>query len=166
MKRVRWLVAIAGLLGCSSGDPSVYDRSRLAVCESVCRGYQRCRLTDALCEARCASIYEPQGIRPSALFHVASCLEQLDCAVLASESAFEKCTIEAGAAEPLRDAVLEYCESAAQSLFQCDRWLPVQECTAAVGVWSDERLADAQVCYAEACDAIDDCQHLVFGAAE
>jgi hypothetical protein len=161
-QRWRWTALLLGLLGCATDDPSAYDRGRLAVCESACEGYQRCSLADSRCLASCANDYHPHGIRPSALLHVAKCLKGSSCVDLESDTAFQQCTERAARAEPLREAVIEYCQSAAKSYFECGSFWPVEECSQSAGVWEDEVLADAGQCHERECDALFDCEHEAF----
>lgn len=167
VKRLWWQAGLGlGLLGCAVDDPTIYDRGRLAVCKGACRAFRRCLLTDAGCEARCAANYEPGGIRPSALLRIGPCLEEADCASLDEDTAFASCAKRAALAEPLRDAVIEYCESASKNLFRCDVWWSVEECAHSVGFWEDDVLNAAKGCHGLPCDALQSCERSAFGSGE
>jgi hypothetical protein len=151
-----------GLLGCGD-DPTDFEQARLAMCHSTCAGYERCGLVAGGCEAACAESYDPRGIRPSGLLRIAECLETQSCAAIIGDTALEPCFKREAAAEPLRDRVITYCESASRNYFRCDDWWPVEECTRTVSLWTDETLAAAHACHDLECAELDVCENAVFG---
>ena len=165
MKRFWWPAALwLVLVGCGAEDPTIEERGRFAICQGACRAFRRCGSTDAGCEVRCAERYEPGGIRPSALLSIGPCLEEADCVALDEETAFSACAQRAARAEPLRDAVIDYCESASKNLFRCDIWWSVEECANSVGFWEDEVLGNAKSCHDLDCEALPTWERAAFGS--
>jgi hypothetical protein len=163
VRRFSWCSALGlSLVGCYADDPTAYDRSRLAVCDSVCDGYVRCGLTPRSCESLCAAGYHPRGVRASVLASVAECLKHQPCAAIVNDSAFTPCVEQAAEQEPLRTEVIAYCESASLSHFRCDNWWSVEQCAHASALWTDETLAAAKDCHERDCEELVTCEGAVF----
>lgn len=82
--------------------------------------------------------------------------------MLASDEAFAGCAERVAQTEPVRDALLSYCESAALGNFNCSRWWEIQDCTETMSLWEDALLARAEQCHALACDEMDRCEAAAF----
>jgi hypothetical protein len=133
------------------------------MCHAICAGHARCGRIRSGCEAACAAGYEPRGIRGSGLLRVAACLEEQPCETIVNDTALEPCFRRAAAAEPLRDLLITYCESASRNYFRCNDWWPVEECTQRASLWTDETLAAAITCHEQDCDELRTCEDAVFG---
>lgn len=164
MKRFWWPAGLGlSLLSCAADDPTLDERGRFALCQGACRAFRRCALTDAGCELRCTERYDRGGVRSSALLSIGPCLEEADCESLDDDSAFSACAVRAARAEPLREAVIDYCESASKNLFRCDIWWSVEECAHSVGFWEDEVLGNAKSCHELECAELRICERSAFG---
>lgn len=152
------------VVACGADDegPATYDEGRTAVCRGFCDGLQRCGLTGGGCESACVPSYDPRGIRPNALVRLGDCLKQEPCSVLASDEAFVGCAERVAATEPVRDALLHYCESAVLGNFNCHVWWEIEACTEVMSLWEDTWLERAERCHALACDEQQSCEEAAF----
>jgi hypothetical protein len=149
--------------GCSSGgEPDAYAEGVAALCRGACAGFQRCGLGGSECSQNCMDNYHPHGVHSSTLAVVGECLRDEDCETLAAEDAFEPCFESAAQAEPLRDQLLAYCESASLNYFRCNLWWSVEDCTHTMGAWDDAMLRAAMPCHDRACDDLRACEKASF----
>ena len=164
------------LLGCSSGGddddtqaaqaPS-YEQGRRALCQGFCAGLARCDLANTGdCVRVCIADYQPTGTRGSALVAAGACAEAADCETLGSDDPTKACFDEARAAEPLREGLIHYCESAARAYFRCNNWWSVDDCVSTMGLWDDALLEQAEHCHNAPCNELADCEKSVFSPDE
>ena len=150
------------LCGCSVDDgpsPESYEAGIAALCEGLGDGYERCRLR--------GSGYDYCGYRPRlydgrALAFVGECLKSEDCSVLASGEPASECFDEARGGARLRQATVDYCESASLNYFRCNIWWSVEDCTSRMRLWSDSALETAMSCHHHPCEDLTDCEKLAF----
>lgn len=174
---MRWFrfavgAALCGLVACSSGgsddgDASAstagdYETGRRAECQGLCDGYRRCGFADSACDDGCLSDFHPLGARGNFLAAVGKCLRDEDCDTLLTDDPSSACVDEVSAAEPLREAVVNYCESAGRNYFRCNIWLSLEDCANRVGAWEDDVLRAATMCLPKACDEQTSCEQAVF----
>jgi hypothetical protein len=160
------------LLGCSSGGnhedttTTSYDEGRRAFCQGFCAGLVRCNLDGYDCVPYCLDHYQPTGVRGEALASVGTCEKSADCATLGSDEPASACFAEVAAAEPLREQLISYCESAARNYFECNIWWSVDDCLGTMGTWEDELLRQAQICHLDKCSELEGCEDSVFNPKE
>lgn len=153
--------ALFVVVGCAEG-PASYDEGRAELCGGICAGYQRCSLADSGCTERCLARYQPQGIRGDVLVRVGDCLREESCETLASEQPLRACYERVSETEPLRPALVHYCESASLAYFECGTWWETERCARSMSVWEDDRLGRAEQCHARGCDELVSCERSVF----
>lgn len=154
----------AGLLcGCSSDDgpsPESYEAGLAALCDGLQDGYARCSITG---QRRGYCGYDPVGLDGSALAYVGDCLRSdAFCVHLASDQPAETCFDKAAGAAPLRQATVDYCESAALNYFRCNSWWSVEDCTSRMRLWGDLILQAAMSCHDQPCDQLASCEKTAF----
>lgn len=151
------------LCSCSSDDaPSSgsYEAGLAALCDGLQDGYARCSIGG---QRRGYCGYHPVGFDGSALAHVGACLRsEASCPQLASEQPAEICFDEAAGAAPLRQATVDYCESASLNYFRCNIWWSVEDCTNRMRLWNDSTLEAARSCHDHQCDDVVDCEKVAF----
>jgi hypothetical protein len=168
-----WLWTVLGVAllgGCSSGGTAAdmssasqpMDDGRPAFCQGFCDGRDRCGQADPNCNANCLDQAQLKGIRPSALAAVGECARTEDCKTLELDNPTAHCFEKVQQAEPLRQAVIDYCESATLNYFRCNFWWSVEDCTLAVNAWQDDVLQRAQTCHLAACSRLFDCEKAIF----
>lgn len=151
------------MLACASDEPKSYAEGVADACHGACIGWQRCGLSGSGCEAACTDSYDPRGARPESLSAIGECLKTESCATLDSDKPFRPCFDKVRAAEPLREQLIAYCESAAASYFECNIWAPIEDCVHIMGTWSDDVLKAAARCFDhESCEAREACHTNVF----
>jgi hypothetical protein len=161
----RWLGVVLGLAlcACERGSADQDEVGRDDFCAGYCDGLVRCGLADSSCFPACADAYHPTRTRSSGLRAVGACLSSETCDVLGSDDPAGPCFDRAAAQEPLRPALVSYCESASLNYFRCDGFWAVEECTSTMGLWKDEVLSKAQACHSKSCDALNPCEKEAFG---
>lgn len=157
-----WLGVALGLALCSCEADDEHEQGRRTFCHGFCDGLRSCVLADSSCDENCLDSYHPSGLRGSALSAIGACLSHAFCYDLETDEAFKICADQAAEQTPLRPALLSYCESASLNYFRCNGFWPVEECTATMGLWDDDRLRDAQACHDAACNALRSCEGAVF----
>ena len=170
--RISILSCLVLLGACSSGsadDPAAdampdvgYEQGRQTECHGLCAGYEHCGFMAPTCDADCLDGYNPVGVRGSVLEAIGACMQDDDCDSLGSDDPSAACFARVEAAEPLRQAVVDYCESATLAWFRCDSWWPVEECATSMSIWQDDVLEHARSCHPKSCQDLDTCEDQIF----
>lgn len=132
------------------------------ICGDACSGFQRCGFGDSTCVNACIGSYDPRGIRPDVLVRVGDCVREESCTTLASDAPFGECFDEVAATEPLRPALIDYCESASLAYYSCDVWWEVEECVHIMSIWDDSLLDRSRACHDRPCAELDACEEQAF----
>lgn len=160
-----WVSVAGGLVGacaCSSDDEpdaGSYEAGLAALCDGLSEGYRRCRVPNRDYDY-CG--YSPEGYDGRGLVAVGACLRSEDCEVLASDEPAANCFDEAGRTAPLRQVVVDYCESASLNYFRCNSWWSVADCSERMRLWNDATLLNAVGCHQQPCEELSNCETIVF----